>query len=75
MENKNENIPESLQTAYEVIIDDIKRTFVLGRYIPSAKSLDPTPIALMEDITLEVQEAYPKAELVYTSQLIDTPHY
>lgn len=63
------SIPESTKWGYEVVINNEKRLFVQGRYVPSTKSIDPTPIALMEDITQKVKKEYPKAELVYTSQV------
>lgn len=59
---------------YELTIDNEKRLFVIGRYVPSGKSSRAEvyiPMALMEDVTGKVQTEYPKAELVYTSQLIE----
>lgn len=72
-EIENKIIPESTRWGYEITINDEKRTFVQGRYIPSTRATDPIPIALLEDITAKVQIEYPKAELVYTSQVIRMP--
>ncbi|MBK5722689.1 pilus assembly protein N-terminal domain-containing protein [Dysgonomonas sp. Marseille-P4677] len=74
-EIKDKIIPESASWGYEVIINNEKRTFVQGRYIPSTKATEPVTIALMEDITQNVQVEYPKAELVYTSQVIVRSSY
>lgn len=59
--------------AYEVAIQDEKRVFVLQRYYPSTKMTVSYPVALIEDITKKVQTEYPKAELVFTSQVVDVP--
>lgn len=59
--------------AYEVVIQDEKRIFVLQRYYPSTKMTPSYPVALIEDITKKVQVEYPKAELVFTSQVVNVP--
>lgn len=67
---ESSNIPQSAKWGYEVVINKKKRILVQGVYYPSVKSSESTRIALLEDITLKVQKEYPKAELVYTSQLV-----
>lgn len=56
--------------AYEVIIDNEKRVFVLQQYYPRRRELGPIDFALVEDITQKVQVEYPKAELVFTAQVV-----
>lgn len=59
--------------AYEVVIQDENRVFVLQRYYSSTKMTPAYPVALIEDITKKVQVEYPKAELVFTSQVVNVP--
>lgn len=73
LENSNTSITESAGWGYEITINNEKRFLVLGIYTPSTKATEPIIEALMEDITHKVQIEYPKAELVYTSQVIKTP--
>ena len=54
---------------YEIDINNEKRLLFLNKYYPSTKALNPTPIALFEDITTKVQKEYPKAESVFTAQV------
>lgn len=63
---------------YEVVINNEKRTLILSRYYPSGvttMSTESVTMALMEDVTLKVQEEYPKAEMVYSSQVIEIKSY
>lgn len=56
---------------YEININNEKRLLALNIYYPSTKSGDYLPpIALFEDITAKVQDKYPKAESVFTAQVI-----
>ncbi|MFV0535890.1 MAG: hypothetical protein ACK5M3_00795 [Dysgonomonas sp.] len=68
-----ENVEGVKAGAYEVAIQEEKRVFVLQRYYPSTKMTVSYPVALIEDITKKVQTEYPKAELVFTSQVVDIP--
>ncbi len=65
-------IVESMQI-YTVVLNNETRAFVFQRYYPSSKATENSPVALVEDITKKVQEEYPQAELVFTSQVIDVP--
>lgn len=55
---------------YTVIIDNVKRKFVLHRYIPVSRALEPIIYCLREDITESIKQEYPNAEAVYTQQVI-----
>ncbi|NMA74695.1 MAG: hypothetical protein GX963_11150, partial [Bacteroidales bacterium] len=76
VEVDNQFFPESSSFGYEILIDDEKRVFNPGKYkyTPSIKSkaLVTNHIALMEDITEKVKKEYPKAEKVFTFQVIIT---
>lgn len=67
---ENDDIPESNEWGYEVVINNEKRVFIQGKYYHSTKSMLIPPMALYENVTQNVQKEYPKAELAYTSQLI-----
>lgn len=69
---------EAASYGYEVIMDNEKRKFVLGIYVPSGewpRAEASVPMALKEDVTGKVQTEYSKAELVYTSQVIESKAY
>lgn len=68
VEVDNKFFPESFKWGYEILIDDEKRVFNLGRYI-SLTRLN-VPVALMEDITEKVKKEYPKTEGVCTFQVV-----
>lgn len=73
-----ENETSSSYRGYELVINNEKRTFILSRYYPSGvttMSTENITMALMEDVTLKVQEEYPKAEMVYTSQVVEIKSY
>lgn len=74
-EHGNENFTEAYKWGYEIVFSVEKRIFVLGRYYPTTKATEKFPMALMEDVTQEVQKEFPKAELVITSQLIEKVFY
>lgn len=74
-EHKNDNFVESYKWGYEVVINNETRIFVLGRYYPTTRSTERIPMALIEDVTQEVQKEFPKAELVITSQLVEEVSY
>ena len=70
-EHGKEVFREAYKWGYEIELNSEKRIFVLGRYYPATKTTETIPMALMEDVTQEVQKQYPKAELVITSQLVE----
>lgn len=75
---ENEDEPSLKARGYEVIINNEKRAFILDRYNPSVvtkRFSENVTMALMEDVTLEVQQEYPKAETVYSSQVIEVKTY
>ncbi|MDD4631855.1 MAG: hypothetical protein PHQ77_06385 [Proteiniphilum sp.] len=61
----------SFTIGFEIDINNEKRLLVLSRYYPSTKSEALVPIALFEDVTSKVQVEYPKAESVFTAQVIE----
>lgn len=82
-EIENKIFPESSPWGYEIemTIDNEKRFFVLGRYNPNptttlaTRMSMPEEIALKENVTEKVQIEYPKAELVYSSQVVERKSY
>lgn len=62
---------ESATTGYEIVINDEKRLLVISRYYPSTRAETLVPMALLEDVTSKVQVEYPKAESVFTVQVIE----
>lgn len=76
-ELEHTNIPGIVSWGHEITINDEKRVLILGVYYPSPQSRRDmlVPMALVEDITQKVQGEYPKAELVFTSQVIDMNPY
>ncbi|MDR2920235.1 MAG: hypothetical protein LBV72_12840 [Tannerella sp.] len=72
------NDPLLQARGYEIVINNEKRTFILDRYTPTVvikRYSENVTMALMEDVTLEVQLEYPKAETVYSSQVIEVKTY
>lgn len=65
-----EDIDNFYPWGYEIVLDNEKRVFIIGRYYPSTRAYMIVPTALMEDVTRKIQTEYPNAELVYTLQVI-----
>lgn len=68
-------LPNSYKWGYEFAVNNEKRTFVIGQYIPILKSSPVIPMALIEDATQVVQKEYPKAESVIIYQVIERVDY
>lgn len=63
---------DSNTLVYEIIIDNVKRSFRLSQsyYTPPQRMTMPPELSFFEDITTKVKEKYPKVERARTEQVL-----